>query len=175
MSELNAGSHAPDVVNVVIEIRKGERNKYEMDKETGFLTLDRVTPVAMGYPADYGFVPNTLCKDGDPLDAFLIVDESVPHRVVVPSRPIGVLHMVDAGEDDEKLICVPAEDVTQEWLTDIDQLGPSFKKSIEHYYSHYKDWKNDWNGEDVHFKGWGGNDEARQVIQDSIHRYNEAD
>lgn len=168
MSKLNAGSKAPEIINVVIEIRKGERNKYEMDKDTGYITLDRVTPLAMGYPIDYGYVPETLCDDGDPLDALLIIDESVPHGVVVPSRPIGVLRMVDGGEGDEKLICVPADDITKEHITEVDQLGGNFKKMIEHFYSHYKDWKKDWKGAEVSFNGWGDAAAAKQVVEDSI-------
>jgi hypothetical protein len=73
MAELTAGAKAPDIVNVVIEIRRGERNKYEMDKDTGYLTLDRVNATMLGYPADYGYVPQTLCDDGDPLDALLVI------------------------------------------------------------------------------------------------------
>ncbi|TAK89531.1 inorganic diphosphatase [Patescibacteria group bacterium] len=170
MSKLDAGSKAPDVVNVVIEIRQGERNKYEMDKDTGYITLDRVTPVAMGYPTDYGYVPETLCEDGDPLDALLVIDESVPHGVVVPSRPIGVLRMVDGGEGDEKLICVPKDDITKDHITEVDQLGDNFKKMVEHYYTHYKDWKKDWQGAEVSFNGWGNAAEAKKVVTESIER-----
>lgn len=168
MAKLDAGSKAPEIINVVIEIRKGERNKYEMDKDTGYITLDRVTPLAMGYPTDYGYVPETLCDDGDPLDALLIIDESVPHGVVVPSRPIGVLRMVDGGEGDEKLICVPADDITKDHITEVDQLGDNFKKMVEHFYTHYKDWKKDWQGAEVSFNGWGDAAAAKQVVADSI-------
>jgi inorganic pyrophosphatase len=171
MAELTAGDKAPDVVNVIIEIRKGERNKYEMNKDTGYITLDRVTPVSMGYPSDYGYVPNTLCDDGDPLDALLIIDESVPHGVVVPARPIGVLRMVDAGEGDEKLVCVAADDITKDHIKEVGDLGPNFKPMVEHYYSHYKDWKRDWQGSEVSFNGWGDASEAKQVINESIQRH----
>jgi inorganic pyrophosphatase len=143
-----------------------------MDKETGYITLDRVTPVAMGYPTDYGYIPNTLCEDGDPLDALLIIDESVPHGVVVPARPVGVLHMVDGGEGDEKLVCVAADDLTHDHIQDIGDLNPNIGQAIEHFYRHYKDWKNDWKGAEVSFKGWGGAAAAKQVVKDSIERYN---
>jgi inorganic pyrophosphatase len=166
--ELSAGAKAPEIVNVIIEIRRGERNKYEMNKETGYLTLDRVNGTALGYPADYGYIPSTLCDDGDPLDALLIIDESVPHKVVVPCRPIGVLRMVDAGENDEKLIVVPADDVSKDDIKDLADLGENFKKVIEHFYSHYKDWKNGWTGAEVSFNGWGDAAEAKQVVLDSI-------
>ncbi|MCE7936575.1 inorganic diphosphatase [Candidatus Saccharibacteria bacterium CPR2] len=168
MAEISYGKNAPEVVNVVIEIKKGERNKYEVDKETGLLTLDRVNATHLGYPADYGYVPNTLCEDGDPLDALLIIDESVPHSVVVPSRPIGVLYMVDDGENDEKLICVASDDTTKKHIKNVDDLGEEFKKMIEHFYAHYKDWKKDWQGSPVSFNGWGDAEKAKEVISKSI-------
>ncbi len=167
MQELGIGAKAPDVVNVVIEIKRGERNKYEVDKATGRLFLDRVNGTVMGYPADYGYVPQTLCDDGDPLDALVIIDESLPHGVVVPVRAIGVLYMVDDGENDEKLICVPAADISKDHIKDLADLGDNFKKVIEHFYTHYKDWKKDWKGVDVHFNGWGDAAAAREVIEKS--------
>lgn len=168
MGALGAGKKAPEVVNVVIEIRKGERNKYEMDKEIGHIVLDRVTPIAMGYPTDYGYIPETLCDDGDPLDALLVIDESVPHGVVVPARPIGVLRMIDGGEGDEKLICVANSDITKNHIQEVEDLGDHFKKVIEHFYTHYKDWKKDWKGTEVSFNGWGNAAEAKQVVLNSI-------
>jgi inorganic pyrophosphatase len=171
MAELTYGDKAPDVVNVVIEIRKGERNKYEVDKATGWLFLDRVNGTMLGYPADYGYVPTTLCDDGDPVDALLIIDESIPHGVVVPSRPIGVLYFEDDGEMDEKLIVVPADDVSKDHIKEVDDLGENFKKVIEHFYSHYKDWKKNWTGVDGQLKGWGDAAAAKAVINESIARY----
>lgn len=168
MADVSYGKSAPDVINVIIEIRKGERNKYEYDKESGRLVLDRVNGTLLGYPADYGYVPDTLCDDGDPLDALLIIDESVPHGVVVPSRPIGVLKFEDEGEMDEKLICVPADDISKDHIKEIDDLGENFKKVLEHFYSHYKDWKKDWNGVEGVLKGWANSTEAKQVITNSI-------
>lgn len=167
-SEVGYGDEAPETVNVIIEIRKNERNKYEFDKETGRLMLDRVNATMLGYPADYGYIPQTLCEDGDPLDALLIIDESVPHGVVVPSRPIGVLYMVDDGEGDEKLICVAKDDVSKSHITEVEHLGPEFKKVIEHFYTHYKDWKKDWKGSPVSFNGWGDAAAARKVVETSI-------
>lgn len=170
MSDFSYGKDAPSVVNVVIEIQKGNRNKYEVDKTTGLLFLDRVNATMLGYPADYGYVPDTLCDDGDPLDVLLIIDESVPHGVVVPARPIGVLDMVDDGEGDEKLICVADSDVTKSYIKTLDDLGENFKKIVEHFYSHYKDWKKDWQGTPVSFNGWGDAEAARKVIEESIVR-----
>jgi len=92
------------------------------------------------------------------------------HGTVVPVRPIGVLYMVDDGEGDEKLICVPADDVSQAHIKDLSDLEPNFTKRIEHFYTHYKDWKNDWQGVEIKFNGWGGAEEAKKVIQDSVAR-----
>ena len=168
MTELNYGDKAPETINLVIEIRQGERNKYEFDKDTGRLFLDRVNGTAMGYPTDYGYVPNTMCGDGDPLDGLLVIDESVPHGTVVPARPIGVLYLIDDGEADEKLICVPADDVSKDHIKDLSDLGENFQKVIEHFYSHYKDWKNGWKGVEMKFNGWGDAAAAKQVITQSI-------
>lgn len=170
--DVSYGSIDDGVVNVIIEIRKGERNKYEFDKETGRLMLDRVNGTTLGYPADYGYVPGTLCEDGDPLDALLIIDESVPHGVVVPSRPIGVLYFEDDGEMDEKLIVVPADDISKDHIKDLDDLGENFQKVIEHFYSHYKDWKKNWTGVEGRLHGWGGADEALAVVKASVERLN---
>jgi inorganic pyrophosphatase len=168
MAEISHGNNTPDEVNVIIEIRRGERNKYEVDKDTGMLMLDRVNITMLGYPTDYGYIPDTLCEDGDPLDALLVIDESVPHGVVVPARPIGVLNMIDDGERDEKLICVAADDATKAHVQQVEDLGPEFKRIVEHYYTHYKDWKKDWKGSPVSFDGWGDAAAARQVVVDSI-------
>lgn len=170
MADISYGKNAPEVVNVVIEIQRGSVNKYEVDKESGRLVLDRVNGTTLGYPADYGYVPDTLCDDGDPLDALLVIFESVPPGVVVPARAIGVLKMIDDGEGDEKLICVPADDVTKSHITSVEDLGANFKPMVEHFYMHYKDWKNDWKGSPVSFDGWGDANEAKQVIAQSIER-----
>ncbi len=171
--DVSYGDDAPQVVNVVIEIQKGSVNKYELDKKTNRLFLDRVNGTAsLGYPTDYGYVPDTLCEDGDPLDAMLIIDESVPQGVVVPARAIGVLYMVDDGEKDEKLICVADKDVTKSHLKHVDDLGENFKPMVEHFYKQYKAWKNNWQGTKVEFNGWGGSDEALKIIEESIKRAN---
>ncbi len=170
MADINYGDNAPNEVNVIIEIRKGERNKYEFDKESGRLMLDRANATMLGYPTDYGYVPNTLCEDGDPLDALLLIDESVPHGVVVPSRPIGVLYFEDDGEMDEKLIVVPVDDVSKAHITELADLGENFKQMIEHFYAHYKDWKKNWQGVDGKLHGWGDAAAPKKVIQESIER-----
>jgi inorganic pyrophosphatase len=172
--DVSAGSDVPNEVNLIIEIQRGSgRNKYEFDKDTGRLTLDRVNGTTAVYPTDYGYIPGTLCDDGDPLDALLLIDEPIVHGAVVPARPIGVLYMVDDGEGDEKLICVPAKDISKDHLHDLSDLsdhGENFKRVVEQFYKHYKDWKNNWQGVQVEFKGWGGAEEAKKVVTDSIAR-----
>ncbi len=170
MTYLSYGDTAPNVVNVVVEIQKGSRNKIEFDKQTNHLFLDRVNGTFLGYPADYGFIPDTLCGDGDPLDALLIIDESLPHGTYVSVRPIGVLYFEDDGELDEKLISVAVDDISKDHIKTVDDLGDAFKKNIEHFYKHYKDWKKNWNGVSAVLKGWGGPDEAKKVITESIER-----
>ena len=170
MKDVSYGDDAPSKVNVIIEIRKGDKNKYEFDKETGRLFLDRVNGTLLGYPADYGYVPDTLCDDGDPLDALVIIDESLPYGVVVPCRPLGVLYFEDDGEMDEKLIMVPSDDVSKDHLKDLADLGENYKMVIEHFYAHYKDWKKGWTGVDGVLKGWGDATAAQKVITDSIAR-----
>lgn len=169
--DVTPGNDVPNEVNVIIEIQKGGgQNKYEFDKATGRLTLDRVNGTTATYPADYGFIPGTLCEDGDPLDVLLVIDESVVHGAVVPSRPIGVLYMIDDGEGDEKLICVPSKDISKDHIKEIDDIDPNFKKRVEHFYKSYKAWKNNWQGTIVQYKGWGNAEEARKVVTDSIAR-----
>lgn len=170
LPDVSYGDDAPNIVNVVIEIQRGSRNKIEVDKKSGRLFLDRVNGTLLGYPTDYGYVPDTLCDDGDPLDALVVIDESLPHGVVVPVRAVGVLYFEDDGEMDEKLICVPADDISKDHIKTLDDLGEAFKKNIEHFYTHYKDWKKNWQGVSANLKGWGGPDDAKKVIQDSINR-----
>lgn len=165
------GEDAPQTVNIIIEIRRGEgKNKYEFDKQMNTFVLDRVNATTMAYPADYGYIPHTLCEDGDPLDALLVIDESVPQGVVVPARPIGVFYMIDDGEPDEKLVCVAADDVTMAHINEVDDLGLQFKKQVEHFYTHYKDWKKDWKGVDFEHKGWGSAADAKEVVTAAIKR-----
>lgn len=139
MHDLPIGQDFPDVINVVIEIPKGSRNKYEFDEELGVIKLDRVQFTALSHPADYGFIPETRSEDGDHLDAFVMMDSSVFPGCLVEGRPIGLLRMVDDGDRDEKIICVPAKDVRYDHITELDQLSPHFKKEVAHFFEHVKD------------------------------------
>lgn len=165
LKKVTIGDNAPGGVNVIIEIPRGTHgNKYELDKTTGTIFLDRVNIAPMYYPYDYGFVPQTLCEDGDPLDALIVIDEPLYPGVVVPARPIGVMYMIDGDEADEKLVCVAQDDATKNHIKQVEDLGPQIKNFIKHYYLHYKDWKKDWQGSKVEITGWGDADKAREVI-----------
>ena len=125
--------------NVVIENPKGSRNKYEIDHTSGKLKLDRYLYTSMGYPADYGFIENTLGEDDDPLDALVLLFESVLPGCIVSSRPVAVLKMRDESGGDDKLLCVPAEDPRWDSIQDLDDVPQFELDAIKHFFSHYKD------------------------------------
>ena len=129
---------APDCIHVVIEIPRGSRNKYEIDHETNRVYLDRRLFTATTYPADYGFVPDTLGGDGDPLDALVLLDDPVYPGVWVEARPIGVLYMEDEAGEDAKLICVPPREGRWDSVTDIAHLTPQLVAEIQHFFEVYK-------------------------------------
>lgn len=161
------GDNVPQEVNVVIEIPRGSGNKYEFDKESGRVVLDRVQPTSMKQPYDYGFVPHTLSDDGDPIDALIVIDEPLYPGVVVPCRVLGLLKMVDDGEDDEKLVCVAADDKNYEHVRNLEDLGPHFQAKVRHYFERYKDLQN----KEVSITGWGDVDEAYGAVDTAISNY----
>ncbi|KQB83190.1 inorganic diphosphatase [Corynebacterium oculi] len=153
-------------VEVTVEIPKGSRNKYEMDHETGKVYLDRYLFTPMAYPADYGFIDGTLGEDGDPLDALVLLPESVLPGVIVKARPIGVFKMTDEAGGDDKLLCV-LDDVRYEHIQDIDDISNFTRAEIEHFFVHYKDLEP---GKEVHGSGWAGKDEADKILAEAIER-----
>lgn len=140
--QIPLGNKAPEIVNVIIEIPAGSRNKYEYDEELKAICLDRVNYTAMAHPYDYGFIPETRSEDGDHLDAFVILDHSVFPGCVVAARPVGLIKMVDDGENDEKIICVPAKDPRYDHIQDLSDLSAHIPKEIQHFFEHYKDLQN---------------------------------
>ncbi len=136
--ELPLGEKAPEEVNVVIEIPKGSQNKYEIDKETGLISLDRVLYGANFYPLDYGFLPQTLWEDGDALDAFVLTTNPLFPGCIVSARPVGVLKMVDSGEGDDKLICVASKDPRFEHIKELNDLAPHLLDELKHFLETYK-------------------------------------
>ncbi|MDK8244662.1 MULTISPECIES: inorganic diphosphatase [Corynebacterium] len=154
-------------VEVTIEIPKGSRNKYELDHETGKVYLDRYLFTPMAYPLDYGFIDETLADDGDPMDALVILPESVFPGVIVKARPIGVFKMTDEAGGDDKLLCV-IDDVRYDHYQDIDDVSQFLKDEIEHFFVHYKDLEPN---KEVSGSGWGNKAEAEKILQASIDNY----
>lgn len=127
-----------DEMNVIIEIPRGSQNKYEIDKETGLIALDRVLHTAQTYPFDYGFVPQTLWDDGDALDVVVLTTVPLAPGILVRVRPVGILPMVDGGEKDEKILAVPAGDPRFTDIKDIADVNKHTLKEISHFFTTYK-------------------------------------
>lgn len=167
LHDINPGNE--DKINVIIEIPEGSRNKYEYDKELNIFALDRPLHSKFSYPADYGFVPQSHCDDGDPLDAFVLMRNSVFPGILVPSRPVAVIHMVDGGEQDDKLICVPVKDKYYANIHDKEDLPEQLLKEIEHFLKRYKEVK----GGEVEITGIEGAAKAKEVFKASLALYQE--
>lgn len=165
ISKLSIGKNPPDLINVVIEIPQGGAPiKYELDKESGALVVDRFMSTAMFYPANYGFVPHTLSDDGDPCDVLVVTHVPVAPNTVIPSRPIGVLLMTDESGQDEKIIAVPMDKINPftAHVNSCDDLPPILVAQIEHFFTHYKDLEK---GKWVKILRWGDVEEARELIR----------
>ena len=154
--------------DVTIEIPKGNRNKYEVDHETGRIRLDRTLFTATQYPADYGFIENTLGEDGDPLDALVLVQEPTFPGCLITARAIGMFRMRDEKGGDDKVICVPSDDPRQEHLRDIHHLPEFHRLEIQHFFEVYKDLEP---GKSVEGATWAGRVDAEEEIKRSYERY----
>ena len=165
--DLPAGQNPPEIVTAVIEIPSGSRNKYELDKASGMLKLDRVLFSAVHYPGDYGFIPRTLHEDGDPLDGLVLVKEQTFSGCMIDVRPLGVLRMLDRGEPDDKILAVALKDPYYEEFFDIADIPQHMLKEIEHFFHTYKDLE----GKRVEILGWGKSDEAIRIVNESMARY----
>ncbi|MCP3799910.1 inorganic diphosphatase [Allokutzneria sp. A3M-2-11 16] len=153
--------------DVTIEIPKGNRNKYEVDHKTGRIRLDRTLFTATQYPADYGFVDNTLGEDGDPLDALVLVQEPTFPGCLIRARAIGMFRMTDEKGGDDKVLCVPADDPRTEHLRDIHHLSEFYRLEIQHFFEVYKDLEP---GKSVEGATWVGRTEAEAEIKRSYDR-----
>ena len=153
----------------VIEISKGGRNKYELDKETGMIILDRVLYTATHYPANYGFIPRTYADDGDPLDVLVLCQEKIDSLVLVKCYPIGVLKMIDDGKIDEKIIAVPFDDPTYASYHDIEDLPEHVFREISHFFEVYKMLEN----KETAVKEVMGREEAERIIESCLESYKE--
>ncbi|WP_298890994.1 inorganic diphosphatase [uncultured Serinicoccus sp.] len=153
--------------DVTIEIPQGSRNKYEVDHATGRIRLDRMLFTATRYPADYGYIEETLGEDGDPLDALVLLDEPTWPGCLVLARPIGMFHMRDEAGGDDKIICVPAEDPRKLGIQNLDDIGTHTRLEIQHFFEVYKDLEP---GKSVEGAHWAGREEAEQCYLESVKR-----
>jgi Inorganic pyrophosphatase len=157
----------PQSFIATIEISKGGKNKYELDKETGLLVLDRVLFTSVQYPANYGFIPRTYAGDGDPLDVLVLCSESIAPMTLVRCRPIGILNMIDDGRGDEKVIAVCENDPLYNGYNDISELPPHLFAEIRHFYEIYKTLEL----KQTVVREIEGAERAQKVVLDCIERY----
>lgn len=171
---VESGKKIPDDINVIVEIpAHGDPIKYEVDKDTGALFVDRFMATSMRYPCDYGYIPHTLSEDGDPVDVLMITPFPLTRGCVLRCRPIGMLKMTDESGIDAKVIAVPITKITPlyENIKTHEDLPPMLIKQIGHFFDHYKDLEE---GKWVTIEGWVGPDAAKEEILSSIKRYQEA-
>jgi inorganic pyrophosphatase len=165
------GNKTPHDVNVIVEVPLGgEPIKYEMDKASGTLFVDRFLYTPMHYPGNYGFVPHTLSTDGDPIDVLVCNTRAIVPGAVINCRPVGVLVMEDDGGGDEKIIAVPSTKLTRRYekIQNYFDLPDITVKQIEHFFAHYKDLEP---GKWVKIKTWGDSEEAKRLIIEAVERY----
>jgi len=166
---LPLGGNAPEEINVVVEIPEGSRNKYEYDKELDIFRLDRVLHSPIYYPGDYGFAPQTLALDGDPMDVLILVAQPTFTGCLVVARPIGLLKMIDGEKEDDKILAVPVGEPAFENVHNFTQIFPHTIKLIEHFFATYKLLE----GKQTSTHGWSDASVARRVIQESAERFKE--
>ena len=167
ITKLSPGKDVPHDINVVIEIPQGSQVKYEIDKESGAIVVDRFLFTPMAYPAAYGFIPGTLAEDGDPADALVLAPAPIVPGAVIRCRPIGMLQMEDESGQDEKIVCVPHDKIHSLYTNvhSIDDLPAITRAAIEHFFTRYKDLEP---GKWVKVTGWASKAEAEAVILKSL-------
>src|SRR5690606_234633 len=171
LDHVPTGSNVPEEINVVIEIPKdAEPVKYEVDKDSGAIFVDRILSTPMRYPCNYGYIPRTICGDGDPADVLVILPLPLIPGSVIRCRPVGVLRMRDEAGGDEKILAVPVDKVFAGYshIDDISKVSPHWLERIGHFFEHYKDLEK---GKWVKLDGWGGAAEARKILLEAIERY----
>lgn len=136
--DVQIGNESPDIVRAIVEIPRGSRAKYELDKESGLLKLDRVLYSSVHYPANYGFIPRTLGDDHDPLDILVLSQIEIQPLCIVRAKVIGVMRMIDSGEGDDKVLAVAADDISVNYIDSIEQLPPHFNSELRHFFEEYK-------------------------------------
>ena len=172
LNAVPAGDRIPDEINVIIEIpAHSDPVKYEVDKDSGAVFVDRFMSAAMFYPCNYGYVPNTLSDDGDPRDVLVIAPHRLISGTVIRCRPIGVLKMSDESGIDSKLLALPTKKQTSIYDTveEYSDLPPTYIKQIEHFFEHYKDLEK---GKWVKVEGWQDSAEAKREIEEAVKMFN---
>jgi inorganic pyrophosphatase len=174
LQQVPTGRNIPDDINVIIEVpMNSPAIKYEVDKESGAIFVDRMLKTAMYYPCNYGYVPHTLCGDGDPVDVLVVLPLPMLPGTVVRCRPVGVLQMKDEAGEDSKVIAVPVEEVTGIYrdIKSVEDVDNMLLNQIVHFFEHYKDLeRNKW----VRTGGWQGVDSARREILEAVERFQAA-
>ena len=165
--DVSPGPNPPDRIHAYIEIPRGSRNKYELDKETGLLRLDRLLYSSVHYPGDYGFVPQTLADDGDPLDVLVLTTEPTFPGCLILVRPIGVFSMSDEKGRDEKVLCVPLADPHRRQVRGLNDLPPHLLDEIHHFFAVYKELE----GISTTTEGWEDRVVARELIRRAMDEY----
>ncbi|MBV9080753.1 MAG: inorganic diphosphatase [Elusimicrobia bacterium] len=165
--QIPPGNDVPRIVNAIIEIPKGGRNKYELDKKTGLFRLDRYLFASSHYPGDYGLIPQTLAADGDPLDVLVMVNDPTFSGCLIETRVIGLFKMRDNGDDDFKVFGVPNSDPLFAEVHELDDVPKHFLKEVEHFFATYKQLE----GVDIEVQGWGTVKEAIDEVNISVERY----
>ena len=164
---VNVGEHAPETVTGIIEIPKNTRAKYELDKESGLLKLDRVLYSSMYYPANYGFIPQTYCEDDDPLDIVVLSQQEIVPMCLVDAKVIGVMRMLDVGEKDDKIIAVAANDMSVNHIEDVNELPRHFFRELKNFFEDYKKLEN----KTVVVEEFQDRQTAIKIVQQSIVDY----
>ncbi len=165
--DIPTGQNVPESLTAVVEIPANGRNKYELDKELGVFRLDRVLYSAVHYPGDYGFLPRTLGDDGDPLDVLVLMTVPVFPGCLVECRPVGLFHLVDHGQADEKVLAVPLGDPYSEGQNDLDDIPAHYLREVEHFFRVYKDLE----GKHTETRGFEGAAAARAAVLAGIENY----
>jgi inorganic pyrophosphatase len=165
--DVSFGDNAPAIVTAVIEIPKGSKAKFEIDKATGMIKLDRVLFSAVHYPANYGFIPKTYCGDKDPLDILVIMSVEVPPLTLVDAKVIGVMRMTDQGDSDDKIIAVAQNDVSVNYINDIDDLPPHTIIEMQRFFEDYKKLEN----KNVVIEKFMNKAAALEIVKESIELY----
>lgn len=169
--KVSPGDNLPENINVIIEIPAlSDPVKYEVDKDSGALVVDRFMSTSMHYPCNYGYVPKTLCDDGDPLDVLVVAPHPLVVGAVITVRPVGMLKMTDESGEDSKILAVPINKLTHQYhkVVTFEDLPQTLIRSIAHFFEHYKDLED---GKWVNIDGWFGLEETRKEILDSIKNY----